>query len=816
MENKILSQRYNTQLFQTTIVFILSISLLLLNKNLLIISIETRRVLVSILFMILFGIKVKKLNTKNKWLCIFFLISCFGFFYSIYNTLYLLLFYNFIFIIFCIFFPTEFYKRCLLSIFIYTLLYYSYQSGPFIFYALDYCSIQFSKAVSSFFYPHKLGASASGLHIIIPFIVFFLMLYRKNLRNITLFTLSIMLVWGIFQASGKILLSGFAQVTSQIIIIPMLFIMFYFLQPVNLENKVTNKTFLPTIMFWILLVAIVVSGSYFDISSQKNKKILFYENGFFDLKVPTFEKFGALEGGLFGLLPEYLANYGYTYETLKGDVKKERLKGVGIFVVTNPQKDWTDDELLTIWNFVNKGGSLLVMGDHTNIMGTQPVLNKLLEPVHMKFNFDSGFPCRGEWKYCLSTFLHPITSHVKNYHDMSISVGATLSVQYPSFPVVIGKYGFSDFGDYFNTQGAYLGNYTYELGEKIGDVILVAANNYGKGKVLVFGDTSSFQNGALSTSFPHFVFQIFEWLSQSKGQSYHPILTMMIICLLIFTFYFFNKNASFVMIVISISIFCATLVVVQSITMKNYQFKHANEKKLWVSMSNNERLALLPFQRNSCGALLNNALRNGFITYFMEKFDIKTIMKGKVFISVAPAKAFTQQEVGQLKAFMHQGGLVIISTGYNDKSGSLPILKAFDLDISGTPLGPVPIVKDKKSSKDDLQFVSAWPIVDVSPGFEQNLLKVRISKKSISYVNGKAILTKGSERKFVPVRNDIDIIYRHKAYAIVISKKVGKGYLVVIADSLFLGEKNIEDIKTYNEGNIYFLKSLFELIGGAR
>ena len=49
-------------------------------------------------------------------------------------------------------------------------------------------------------------------------------------------------------------------------------------------------------------------------------------------------------------------------------------------------------------------------------------------------------------------------------------------------------------------HNAYLGNRLHDPGEQIGDMVLVASRPYVTGWVLVFGDTSPFQNGALVTS----------------------------------------------------------------------------------------------------------------------------------------------------------------------------------------------------------------------------------------------------------------------------------------------------------------------------
>ena len=48
----------------------------------------------------------------------------------------------------------------------------------------------------------------------------------------------------------------------------------------------------------------------------------------------------------------------------------------------------------------------------------------------------------------------------------------------------------------------------------LGDLVLVAAENVGRGKVVVFGDTSGFVNGIQTQTWP-FTSQVFSWLGSS-------------------------------------------------------------------------------------------------------------------------------------------------------------------------------------------------------------------------------------------------------------------------------------------------------------
>ena len=47
-------------------------------------------------------------------------------------------------------------------------------------------------------------------------------------------------------------------------------------------------------------------------------------------------------------------------------------------------------------------------------------------------------------------------------------------------------------------MGSFLGNYHYDQGERLGDVVLVATTTYGRGRIVVWGDTSAFQGGLSS------------------------------------------------------------------------------------------------------------------------------------------------------------------------------------------------------------------------------------------------------------------------------------------------------------------------------
>lgn len=265
-----------------------------------------------------------------------------------------------------------------------------------------------------------------------------------------------------------------------------------------------------------------ITANEWSQGGEANRVIIFGTEPSASYGSPSFDRLGVGNSGMYGLLPRYLSAAGFEV-TIVEQVEKltEMLDQARVLVVISPTELFPPELHQRIWSFVAAGGSLLVMGDHTDIFGTMRPLNHLLVPVNVRFNFDSAYPARKAWRYSYECFPHPTTRSLDQVNDIfQYGVGASLSISNPAYPVVVGEYAFSDKGNYANAgKGAFLGDYTYQRDEQLGNVGLVAGATYGQGKILVFGDTSSFQNVSLPYSYP-FIADAFTWLSTREVLSY--------------------------------------------------------------------------------------------------------------------------------------------------------------------------------------------------------------------------------------------------------------------------------------------------------
>jgi hypothetical protein len=716
----------------------------------------------------------------------------------------------------------------------YAVVYLLIQTIPLLWYSLQQTSLFLSHAVGVITgTPLLLGPTTSGFWILLIFLTFlsssFLLVPKKTRKDILWFIeciAGLFLLWVLYLSFLSIAPSisntdtiGFHPVFFSLCLIPLFLYLFRypFKEPIAdiPPMKIKVRILLKTGAVWAAIL-LLLSTSLFtivintDAPIEYHQKVLFYgEHMLGTWDTPQYGKYGKDGVGMFGLWPIYLTTLGYESELLVENktaflnitqppnqnitqylnfidyvsiiespkITKDVLKDTSIFVVTNLNLSFTPEEQAIIWDFVNNGGSLLVLGDHTNVGGMQYPLNELLSPVGISFRFNAALPLdeTNKWLTCTRFLQHPVTMPLKGIDELQYGVGASLNISTVAFPVVIGTYALSDQGNQSGADLAYLGDYTYNKGEQLGDVILVAASYYGQGKVLVFGDTSSFQNTALPFSYP-FLESTFSWLSSTQNGTINTLQVGFSILLLIgaVLVYRFSKNNAIPFVSFPV-MFVAALFLTTSLNPVFLSNTTQTGPLVTIDASHIERFAQEPFTDESINGLILNLQRNNYLPILLREFSHDAITAGRILVFIAPTASFTEDEITFLKQYMTDGGSIILTAGYDDRGASLPLLQLFNISIEPTPLGPVPYVEGNTTNyESEPRFVDSWPLV-----FPQN--------QATSYYN---------------------FTWDDITYHLVIFEKYRRGGLLIITDSQFLLDKNIESIYDYWPGNIIFIKYL--------
>jgi hypothetical protein len=333
--------------------------------------------------------------------------------------------------------------------------------------------------------------------------------------------------------------------------------------------------------------------------------------------------------------------------------------------------------------------------------------------------------------------------------------------------VIVGKYGYSDIGDAANVERSYLGDRRHNPGEKVDDLVLVAEARYGDGRVMAFGDTSPFQNGALVSAWA-FTQRVLLWLAGTPR--YLPVwarAAMVIVGLLLLAgaWRCLGKTAYAWLAV------AAGLVIAAQATERLSDLPplpRIDLPKAVIEFAHGERFDQLTWYEDCIGGLEFNLLRNGYSTHLMNRFSESLVLDSEVLVIIAPTKPFSGREMAVIDEFMQAGGLLILSTGYEEKDRSEPLFERLGLRIENVPLTHFEV----EIFGGTVSFDEAWP-------FEV------------------------SDAGAVPIASHP--VYPHPVMVFI---QRGEGGALVIGDSQFLLNANLEMLEEWNLGNIMFLKEL--------
>jgi len=503
------------------------------------------------------------------------------------------------------------------------------------------------------------------------------------------------------------------------------------------------------------------------------KRVAFYHHGFANWARADFNSFGSRSSGMFGNLPDFVESMGFRQPVpeqrneagyakcgvLINEITPETLKDVDILMLLNVDDMFnsedpprgidpspalkarkaalaackTDDDRIAlmrkhhkealdlIWNFVADGGSLLIIGDHTFLKETQLPggrvetklwLNEVLEPFDIKFVNDSAKYFIGGWLQSMENPVHPLTWGMRDdQNEVGMVVGASLSATGAARPIIVGRYGFLDAGDMREGSRGYLGNLDFDMGEPLGQTIISATQQFGKGKLLVFGDTSAFANGII-TNTGEFINRVFTYMAQggekpdiqklasrqfvadTVSRPSGGLMTFVAIVLLAGAVVCLAMSGGSSEVVAGAFVVCALIGfrgTDMTVTLGpggNRTPRDASAVRIaYVDSYHMPKISNEGWRDDGVMGLHLNLMRNGFYTQNLKSFDLKTLQKAALLVVVAPSVKFSKSDVQTVRDYVAGGGTVILTAGYEDIAATRPLLDAFNLDIPYTPLG---------------------------------------------------------------------------------------------------------------------------------
>jgi hypothetical protein len=503
----------------------------------------------------------------------------------------------------------------------------------------------------------------------------------------------------------------------------------------------------------------------------RHMKVVAYKRGFLNWMKAEYGdmqsnmNFGRLSIGMYGMLQPFVESLGmdfrlsddlFTPEYVNSDGETiaavDDLADADVLILLYPNRRWKQSQLDRIQEFVEEGGSLLVMGEHTIVDGVSkdreaeryaaeeeknppPVpgdewagdeekairVNELLDRFGMEIAFDSAEFAVGGWLQSYGTVSHPITAGIGDERNtLGAVIGASINPDRTSRPLVIGRYGKGDLGVTTDEagQGSYMGDSQYNSGERLGDLVLAAEKRVGRGRVVVFGDTSTLTNGVNISAHP-FTGRLLAYLAapQPTPQDALPATVGVVLLVLAAAVLLFAPSAALIA-SMATALALSTWIAVAATASANRVVPDgrlvrsfvtdAKEKNpalgggtpkdieeasaardcnlAYIETSHLESFSEESLRDDGIQGLELTLMRNNYLTLMLPELTAERLLgddppsgrepgvKARILVSVAPQKPYTAKEQELLKEFVNRGGIWIVTAGYDESGPIRPLL----------------------------------------------------------------------------------------------------------------------------------------------
>lgn len=218
----------------------------------------------------------------------------------------------------------------------------------------------------------------------------------------------------------------------------------------------------------------------------------------------------------FAVFRDYLDSWFDVEVNVDGRYSEDLAQRCDVLVVKTPTIAFTEEEIAAIESFVREdGGGLLLIGDHTDLMGMTTRMNPIAERFGMRFRSDAANCLEDGGLLTVEStpfFPHPATVRLDRFPFMT---SCTLDVPLDAENVIVSGNTFSDPTDY--SRPSFFGNVVPDLADDFGIHVLSAARKCGKGRVLMIADATTFSNfGMHQRGCSEFVLGAVEYLNRSN------------------------------------------------------------------------------------------------------------------------------------------------------------------------------------------------------------------------------------------------------------------------------------------------------------
>ncbi len=596
------------------------------------------------------------------------------------------------------------------------------------------------------FFPsfEQLGIPIFIVFFIPPLIMMLSGLFSKNNKTLGRFVL-LNLIYLFLRYMFLILLVPFYQIDfppmqifwgtipTIISFIPLIVLLTFSMSLKHNENEIIIKT---NILKWSTILGIVVffcilSFSIIDPGKQNKKgRILFDEyhgEGWETITEPLDTKNFGGQRSVYTYYSwvEWMKNF-YSVDIALDPEKYEELniENYDILVLKTPTRPFSKNNIEKITTFVENGGGLLLLGDHTNLLNMNEHLNDITKKWGLEFVSDATFDLNTTSMTIYTPqrlFPHPIVQNIEKY---KFATSCSLKTNFFFRNIMIGHGLGAEWSDLSHPN--FFGDLKLTPEDRWGLFTQCAARKVEKGRIVAFSDSTTFSSYSLFMhDNPYFILSIFEYLNRTSSDlwKFFQIITISVfIVFLIFIVkykkeIFISHNLTIFLIILSLVI-TITNVTSQYVNKINYvepvNISLKNDPAVYFYLGHSPEITIPHFigytgmfspAEKEFSSFFIAFQRAGFA--LRETTNLQECLEGNLqaIVIIEPTYNFKKSELNGLSNYVFEGGtLILCDSIFNNNSTLRNILSSFELDLNKRKIIlPIKTSEYMKESTNDLK-----------------------------------------------------------------------------------------------------------------
>jgi len=242
----------------------------------------------------------------------------------------------------------------------------------------------------------------------------------------------------------------------------------------------------------VALLAVTLSFN----TTLENPRILIddYHSGFWESSLAPFDtnSYGPESAYTFSTARRYLSQFGSVNVNADQTLDKAALPNTDVLVLKTPDKRFSAPEREAILSFVAAGGGLVLIGDHTDLLGMSTFLNEFSSKISVTFEFDAVNAISHGHFHNSSPSIFPRDSAAQAFDPTLFMTSCSLNIAASNTVLLACRDAVAIRGTY--SAPSFFSEAKVSLSNQYGRFPMCVAGNFGAGRILCIADSTLFSD----------------------------------------------------------------------------------------------------------------------------------------------------------------------------------------------------------------------------------------------------------------------------------------------------------------------------------